>query len=163
VGLQIPGELADLLNELGYMWPKSDEQKMFELGQDWLTFSGTLQGVNQDAHASAQRVLSDNQSSAIQAFQQKWGAGDSASAVLDRGTAGAGAIGGALMVCSAVVLALKINVIVQLTALAIEIIQAIATAPETFGVSLAEIPLFKKLTDMMVNLAINQAMQAILG
>jgi hypothetical protein len=61
------------------------------------------------------------------------------------------------------VLALKINVIVQLTILLIEIIQAIATAAPTFGASLLEIPVFKKITDMAINLIISQAMEAILG
>jgi hypothetical protein len=72
-------------------------------------------------------------------------------------------IGGALFVCAAVVLALKINVIVQLTILAIEILEAIVTAPETFGASLLEIPVFKKLTDMLINLLISQAMEVVLG
>ena len=42
MALEIPGELADLLNELGYLWPKSDETKMIELGRHWLSLGGTL-------------------------------------------------------------------------------------------------------------------------
>jgi hypothetical protein len=54
-------------------------------------------------------------------------------------------------------------VIVQLTILLIEIIQAIATAPETFGGSLLEVPVFKKLADLAINFLISKAMEAILG
>ena len=34
--LDIPPELAGLLNELGYLWPEVDEVKLIELGQHWL-------------------------------------------------------------------------------------------------------------------------------
>ena len=64
--------------------------------------------------------------------------------------------------CAGLVLTLKINVIIQLTILAAEIIEALATAPETFGGSLLEIPVFKKLTDMAINLLINEAMEVLL-
>ncbi|MEV4656932.1 hypothetical protein [Micromonospora sp. NPDC049301] len=38
MGIQIPGELSGLLNELGYLWPESDEERLFELGQAWIAF-----------------------------------------------------------------------------------------------------------------------------
>jgi hypothetical protein len=163
MGLQLPGELANLLNELGYTWPKADEEKMFELGRHWMTYGGKLDGIVQDASTAAQQVWTGNRGAGIDAFKAKWDDDDSALAVTRDGVTGAQVIGAALFVCAAIVLALKINVIVQLTILLIEIIQAIATAPETFGASLLEIPVFKKLTDMAINLIINEAMEAILG
>jgi hypothetical protein len=163
VGIQLPGELADLLNELGYTWPKADEVKLFQLGQHWLEFGSTLQGITQDAGTSAAAVWTDNTGQAVEAFKSTWGKDDSPAAVLKDGVTGAQVIGACLFICAAVVLALKINVIVQLTILLVEIIQAIATAPETFGASLLEIPVFKKLADMAINFIINKAMEAILG
>ena len=59
--------------------------------------------------------------------------------------------------------ALKINVIVQLTLLLVEIIEAIATTEVTFGASLLEIPAFKKLTDIAINFLMSQAMEVVLG
>jgi hypothetical protein len=159
----LPGELADLLNELGYTWPKSDEVQLFEVGQDWLSFSTTLQQIQQDASSAVQGVWSGNQGDGIDAFRKAWSAADAAPAVLADGATGAQLVGAALFVCAGVVLALKINVIVQLTILLVEIIEAIATAPETFGASLLEIPVFKKLTDMAINLLISEAMEVILG
>lgn len=163
MGIELPGELADLLNELGYTWPKADEEKLFQLGQHWIDFGSTLQGIGQEATASATRVWTDNVGDAVEAFKARWGDKESPLAVLEDGTTAAHVIGACLFVCAAVVLALKINVIVQLTILAVEIIQAIATAPETFGASLLEVPVFKKLTDMAINFIINKAMEAILG
>jgi len=163
VGIQIPGELANLLNDLGYTWPKADEEKLFQLGQHWLTYSGTLQQVVQDSGGSAAKVWSDNRGDAVDAFKAKWEAQDSPHAVLTDGTTAAQLIGGALFICAGIVLALKINVIVQITILLIEIIQAIATAPETFGASLLEVPVFKKICDLAINFIISKAMEAILG
>ncbi len=163
MGLEIPGELANLLNELGYIWPKSDETKMVELGQKWIELGTSLRDLEQQARAAAAEALSDNSGMAIDAFQAKWNSGSSAANVLDGAAAGAPVMGAVLFVCAGVVLALKINVIVQLTILLMEIIEAIATAPETFGGSLLEVPVFKKLTDMAINFLINQALSVILG
>ncbi|WP_246016987.1 hypothetical protein [Micromonospora pisi] len=159
----IPGELANLLNELGYTWPKSDEMKLFELGQNWLALASELQALGQSADAAVQPVAAANAGEAIDAFLAAWHGDDAAPSVLDSGVTGANVIGGALFVCAAVVLALKINVIVQLTLLAIAIIQAIATAAPTFGASLLEIPVFKRLTDIVINMLIDQALGVILG
>jgi hypothetical protein len=72
-------------------------------------------------------------------------------------------IGVGLMVCAGIVLALKINVIIQLIQLAIEIASAIAEAAATFGASLAEIPIFKMITSMIIDQLINLAMTAIVN
>jgi hypothetical protein len=163
MGLQLPGELANLLNELGYVWPKADEQKLLELGQMWMQFASTVDAIHNDAGTIARQVWSDNTAAAVDAFQQAWGGDNAGAVVLERGHLGAQAIGGALMVCAAAVLALKVNVIVQLAWLLAAIVEAIATAELTFGASLLEIPLFNKLTDVAINFLINQAMTVILG
>jgi hypothetical protein len=161
--LDIPPELAGLLNELGYLWPEVDEVKLIELGQHWLALGDTLREVEQQATAAMRTAVADHTGAAISAFQSKWNSDRSAANVLDTAATGSPVVAVTLFVCAGVVLALKINVIVQLTILLIEIIEAIVTAPETFGGSLLEIPLFKKLTDMAVNFIINKAMEAILG
>lgn len=68
-----------------------------------------------------------------------------------------------LMIAAGVVLALKIQVIVQLILLAIQIAQAIATAAVTFGASLLEIPIFKTITGFIVDQLINMAIEAVLN
>jgi hypothetical protein len=163
MGLMIPGELAGLLEELGYTWPNTDEQKLFQLGQAWMEHGGKVDGVVQAASGAAGTVLAGNRGDAIEAFKERWEAERSALRVAENGRDGAQVIGASLFVCAAIVLALKINVIVQLTILLIQIIQAIATAAVTFGASLLEIPVFKKLADIAINIIISRAMEAILG
>ncbi|MET7832566.1 hypothetical protein ABZS44_07020 [Micromonospora sediminicola] len=163
MGIQLPKELAVLLNELGYLWPESDEERLFELAQAWIAFGAEADAVAVDASGAVAGLLAANEGAALEAFQRQWTDGDSAPAVLQELGFGARAVGAALLVCAMVVLALKINVIVQLTLLAISIAQAIATAGPTFGASLLEIPIFKKLVDIAIDILIGQALEAILG
>ncbi|MEU4334425.1 hypothetical protein AB0F59_07340 [Micromonospora lupini] len=163
MGIMLPGELAGLLNELGYTWPKSDETKMFELGQMWMEMADSLNNAAAEGTAAAQRVLTGNQGDALAAFQERWEADGSAMSVLRDGGTGAQMVAATLFVCALIVLALKINVIVQLVILLVQIIQALATAAPTFGASLLEIPVFKKLTDIVLNMLIDQAIGVVLG
>jgi hypothetical protein len=163
VGINLPGELADLLNELGYIWPKVDEEKLYQLGQYWMGFSGDLQTHVANAGNHAQQVWQNNKGDAVDAFKTKWEDKDSPHKVLTDGTTASQLIGACLFICALIVLALKINVIIQVTILLIEIIEALATAVPTFGASLLEIPVFKKLCDLALNFIISKAMEAILG
>ncbi|WUU88091.1 hypothetical protein OHA34_26945 [Spirillospora sp. NBC_01491] len=163
MGMQLPGELIGLLGMLGYTWPEADETKLFEIGSTWLEFAGTVQGVASEAGSAAQQVWSGNQGQDIDAFRKAWGEDDAPAGILQDAGTGAMAVGACFFVCAAIVLALKIQVIVQLVMLAIEIAQAVATAVVTFGASLAEIPIFKEITGMIIDLLIDQAIGALLG
>ncbi|GIF66124.1 hypothetical protein Ais01nite_41590 [Asanoa ishikariensis] len=163
MGLQLPGELTGLLAMLGYTWPEADEQKLFEMAQSWVTFGGGLPADLAAAHAYAQQVWTNNEGQAVQAFQAAWSDPESFSANLDDAGVASTIVGAALMACAGIVLALKINVIVQLIMLAIQIAQAIATAAVTFGASLLEIPIFKEITGLILDQLIDLALQAVLN
>ncbi|HEU5266434.1 MAG TPA: hypothetical protein VFU35_07020 [Jatrophihabitans sp.] len=163
MGLDLPGPLETLLNDLGYTWPETDETDLFSTGSAWLNLGGTLGQIRQSADGAAQQVSTVNQGDAIEAFRQKWSGDNAPAKVLADATTGVELGGAALMLCAGVVLALKINTIVNLTILACEIAEAIATAVPTFGASLAEIPVFKEITDRIIQAIINEAVNAILG
>lgn len=161
--MTLPGELERLLNDLGFNWPEIDEERLLELGQAWTAYGSQLERISTDAERAAQEVWSGNSGPAIDSFKARWEHEKSPAQILTKGATGAHTLGALLMVCGALVLGLKINVIVQLTILAIEIIEALATAPETFGGSLLEIPVFKEIQQMVINAIINEVINAILG
>ncbi|WP_067464328.1 hypothetical protein [Actinomadura macra] len=163
MGLQLPGELASLLSMLGFTWPEADETKLLDMGQAWLRFAGTLGGPVGDAHGYAQLVWTAAQAEGVTAFQEAWSGAEAPRANLEDARTAAQLMGAGLIVCAAIVLYLKINTIVQLVILAVEIAQAIATAPATFGASLAEIPIFKEITGFIVDQLIDLALNAILN
>ncbi|TDD38848.1 hypothetical protein E1287_04695 [Actinomadura sp. KC06] len=163
MGLQLPGELISLLGMLGFTWPEADETKLFELGSTWMDFSGKVQGVAADADGAAQQAMGANKGDDIEAFRKSWGGEDSPKSVLEDAAQGATLVGAAFFLCAGIVLALKINVIIQLIMLAIAIAQAIATAVVTFGASLAQIPIFKEIVRFAIEMLIDQAINALLG
>ncbi|MEU5876586.1 hypothetical protein [Spirillospora sp. NPDC047279] len=163
MGLQLPGELIGLLGMLGYTWPEADESKLFELGGAWMAYGGTVQGIVADADTAAQQVWSGNKGEDIDAFKEAWSGEDAPTEMLRTAATSSMVVGGVFFLCAGVVLALKINVIVQLVILAIQIAQAIATAAVTFGASLLEIPIFKEITGMIIDVLVDQAIGALLG
>lgn len=163
MGLQLPAELVSLLSMLGYTWPQADEEKLFQMGTEWMTFAGRFGSPLQDADAHAHKIWAGNKGDGITAFQKAWTHHDAPVPALRDGATAATMIGAGTMVCAGVVLVLKINVIVQLVLLAIEIAQAVAEAVVTFGASLVEIPIFKEITGLILDQLINLATNAILG
>lgn len=160
--MQLPGELVSLLSMLGYTWPEADEEKLFELGNRWTAYGGSLGASVQDLESAAQAVWQQNRGEAVAAFRKAWSDAEAPAANLRDGADGATLIGVGLMVAAGIVLVLKINVIVQLVMLAIEIAEAIATAGPTLGASLLEIPIFKEITGLLINELIDLAVQSLL-
>lgn len=158
MGMQLPGELRSLLEILGYTWPEADETLLIQMGQSWIGFGSRLGSIVTDAQSTASTVWSQNMGGDISAFQTWWGGEESPAQTLGDGVNAATLTGTGLMICGAIVLALKIAVIVQLIVLAVQIAQALATAPVTFGASLAEIPIFQQLTRTIVGNLVQEAL-----
>jgi hypothetical protein len=148
---------------MNYFWPEVDEDKLFQLGQHWISYGGKLQGISSAAQMAAAEVWTSNHGPAVEAFKAKWEHEHSPAAVLKDGATAAYAMGAVLALCAAVVLALKINVLIQLFILLADIIEAIALGPETLGVSLLQIPVVKEIIGRIIGLLINMAIDSLLG
>ena len=142
MGLQLPGWLTEPLGWIGMTWPEADEEKLFEAGQQWLSFGSQLSTIAQRADQTASEVWSANEGAAVDAFREWWTRDDGPEPRLTEDSMAAEIIGAALIIFAALTLALKIAFIVQLVILAIEVAQAIATAIATFGATAAEVPGF---------------------
>lgn len=162
MGLQLPGGLASFLQILGYTWPESDETKLFEMGRRWSDFSGTLREIAGSGDRAASAVWNDNTGADISAFQGHWGGQDGPSRVIADTSTASTLVGTGMTIFSAIVLALKVQVIVQLTILAIQTAQAIAAAPATFGASLSWIPIYQQISRRIVGQLINQVITQLL-
>jgi hypothetical protein len=163
MGLQPPGEVITLLGWLGYSWPEGDETKMYDVGMAWVDLATALDAPVRGAGDVARQLWEGNVGEAVSAFQAVWNHERSPSSNLLAAGGGNMQIGVAMIACAGVVLALKINVIVQVVLLAIQIAQAVATAVVTFGASLAEIPIFKIITQMIIDQLIGMAIDTILN
>jgi hypothetical protein len=156
VGLTLPSELTEPLSWIGLTWPEADEELLFEAGQQWISYAEQVQQVAEEADARAAEVWKTSSGDAVDAFQEWWTREEGPSRRLAEDAAAAALIGGALMAFAAITLALKVNFIVQLIILAVEVAQAIATAVVTFGATTAEVPGFIALTRFVCRELIDQ-------
>lgn len=163
MGLTLPGELERLLNDLGFTWPEVDEQDLFTTGGSWCSFGSAVSASHQASTTAAAQLTSANQSSALDAFQQKLADPNSPHSVLGDASIGVEVVGASMFAAAGLVLGLKINTMVNLITLMVEIIEAIATAVPTFGASLAEIPVFKEITNRIINAIVNEVCNAVLS
>jgi hypothetical protein len=162
-GIMLPPELAGLLNTLGFNWPLSDEGKLYDLGGQWSGFADRLSPAAAEADGHAQQVLGQNTGEAVETFGRFWSDGEAPRKNLEDGATASTLMGTGMYVAAGVVVALKTAVVVQLAMLAVEIAQAIATAVPTFGASLLEIPAFRQITKMLLDAALNLAINSVLN
>ncbi|MEV0274024.1 MAG: hypothetical protein HOV71_26890 [Hamadaea sp.] len=163
MGMTVPGEVQTILSIIGFTWPKGDETKLLDLGQSWSELSGLLDGHVNNAQNTATQVWNANKGEMISAFQARWTGDGSPVQRLNQGGTGADIVGVGMMVCAGIVLALKINVIVQATLTLIAIASAIAAAFVTFGASTAVIALLREALKRLLNWLLDQAVGKVLG
>jgi len=163
MGLTLPSTLEILLNDLGFTWPEVDETELAAAGQAWLGLGGQLAGITGSTHTAISQLTRVNQGEAMDAFLAQWSGQDAPASVLADATTGVQVGGAAILTCAAIALALKVTTIVNLTILAFEVAEALATAVPTFGASLAEIPVFKEITSRIIGAVVNEAVVAVMG
>jgi len=163
MGMTLPGELERLLNDLGFTWPEVDEEDLFDVGGDWMSFGSAVTQSHQSGSQAVQTLLQSNQSDALQSFTTSLDQQNSPLSVLGDAGTGVQVVGGALFVAGGIVIGLKVNTMINLITLMCEIISAIAEAAPTFGASLAEIPVFKEITNRIINGIVNEVVNAIMS
>ncbi|WP_112135721.1 WXG100-like domain-containing protein [Glycomyces dulcitolivorans] len=163
MGMDLPSPLIEILGMLGYEWPESDEESLFKLAGEWTGMADQLGPRIESLQNAARTLLENNRGSHIDAFQAEWeGEESSANNLADAGDP-ANKLNIGLTIMAAIVLALKIQVIIQLAILAFQIAQAIAFAAVTFGASLAQIPIFKTITGMIIDKLMDMAITKVLN
>lgn len=159
----MPSEAEWLLTQLGFHWPRSDETALMGLGGAWDAFSARLTGPLLDADTIATQVWRDSSGEAVDAFRELWTEPQSPSRNLADAAVATTIVGVGLNVCAGVVMALKINTLIQLAVLALEIEQVFATAIVTGGASLLELPLLRGATKILLDQLQMLAINAVLG
>ncbi|WP_211234918.1 WXG100 family type VII secretion target [Glycomyces arizonensis] len=161
--MQIPSELAGLLSVLGYEWPESDEESIFNLAGEWTGMAEQISGKVESLNAAAKTLLDNNVGKDVDAFGESWTEAESAVNNIADAADPSTFVNIGLTISAGIVLALKIQVIVQLAILAFQIAQAIATAAVTFGASLLQIPIFKTITGVIIDQLMNMAIESVLN
>ncbi|GIE85241.1 WXG100-like domain-containing protein [Actinoplanes regularis] len=159
--ITLPPELTEPLSWIGLEWPEADEDQLQADGRAWIDHGTRMRAHAEQATATARQVWLDNEGAGVEAFEAWWNGEDGPGRHLRDSAVAAEIIGGALIAMAGVTIGLKAAFIAQLTALAIEIGQAVATATVTAGATLAEIPVWIALTRVAVRKLIHEAMALI--
>lgn len=157
----MPGFVTEPLGWIGMSWPEADEDKLFQAGRTWLEYGQSLRGQAQQANSTAQKIPSEHQGEAVDAFVAWWNKADGPGQNLGDNAVAAELIGAGLTVMAGITLALKIAYIAQLAILAFEVGQAIATAFVSFGATTAEIPGFVAVTRAICREALNKVISMV--
>jgi len=163
MGLTLPPLLETLLNDLGFTWPEVDETELASLAGTWQSFGSTLAQAAQKAHSTTRDLAAVNQGEAMDAFTRAWSGSKAPGPTLQHAAVGVDAGAAAILVCAGIALALKVNTAINLTILAVEISEALATAVPSFGASLLEIPVFKEITSRFIGALVAEAVNAVIS
>ncbi len=159
--ITLPSELTEPLSWIGLEWPEADEDQLHADGRAWIDHGTRMRAHADQATAAARDVWLNNEGATVEAFERWWNSPDGPGHHLTEAATAAELIGGALIAMAGVTIGLKTAFIAQLTALAIEVGQAVATATVTAGATLAEIPVWIGLTRVAVRKLIHEAMALI--
>ncbi|GAB7030955.1 hypothetical protein AB0G35_16130 [Streptomyces sp. NPDC021749] len=159
--IMLPVEVDWVLDLLGFQWPNIDEDKMRDAAEAWSSFAASVRRAQQQGESATQAVRGANSGEAIEAFNDKWKkfSGDG---FLDESAEAAEALAIVLQIVATIIMVMKIAVIAQLIALAIEFAAAQAAAPVTLGASEAGAAAATATTRVMVRQIISKAKDQII-
>jgi hypothetical protein len=136
MSLMLPGEVAWILDMLGYDWPEADESRIMDAASAWRTFAAEVARLEARGAATAGQVVSANSGDAVDGFAEAWRRfSDGGDGYLSDVRQTAEVIAIVLDAVAVEVMVVKAMVIAQLVALAFEFAAAQAAAPLTFGLS----------------------------
>ncbi|HZM83321.1 MAG TPA: hypothetical protein VFC19_47005 [Candidatus Limnocylindrales bacterium] len=163
MGIQLPGEVRTFLHIIGFTFPAGDETKLLDLGQEWLSLADKIEQHVEQAKHTAEQVWNQNSSDMVEAFKKRWMGEAGPANRMGGGAIGSNIVGAGVMVCAGIVLAMKINAIVQATLTLIEIAAALAAATFTFGASATIIPLLKEACKRLLDYLLGEAINKVLA
>ncbi|MCK1796236.1 toxin glutamine deamidase domain-containing protein [Streptomyces sp. XM4193] len=161
--MMLDPKLEWVLEMLGYRWPTGDEDKLRSCAMVWRNFAASVDEIQVQGVHAAGNVLSQNSGDAIEGFQESWKKfSGNGSGYLDDAKRGAELIAATLDAAAMIVTMLKIAVIIQLIALAVQLAAAAAAAPFTFGASSAAGAAATQLARITVRRLLKEAAQVML-
>ncbi|WP_328463048.1 hypothetical protein OHA21_36910 [Actinoplanes sp. NBC_00393] len=161
--IELPAELTEPLGWVGLTWPQADEDRLYADGRAWIEHGGRLRIHAAEADAAARRVWMENEGASVEAFEQWWNGPEGPGRHLADAATAVELIGAGLIAMAGVTVALKTAFLAQLTILAFQVGQAVATSFVTAGATLAEIPVFVAASRLACREIIHRSLQVIEG
>jgi uncharacterized protein YukE/DNA-binding transcriptional regulator YdaS (Cro superfamily) len=160
VAIELPSEVAQLLNFVGIPWINLNEDKVREFAVHVRKFATDISGVHQDAQSTLQELGNGYSGAAYEALVRMWG---SKSAHMNDLVEGCGILAPALEAGAALIESVKVACIAELAVMAAEFIADQAASVATLGIAEAALPVIEEATTKLMDFAVQQIEQFIIG
>ena len=161
MAIELPSEVAKLLNFIGIPWINVNEDKVRDFATHVKQFGSDVSGAHGDATAALTQLGSGYQGAAYESLMQMWS--DKSTAHINELVEGCGVLATALDAGADFIEAQKIACIGELIGMAVAFLADQAAAAVTFGLSEAALPAIELGARKLVEFTEQQLEQYIIG
>lgn len=160
VAVELPDDLAQLLQFVGIPWINVNEDKVREFATHVRTFASKASNTHQDAEATLRSLGTGYQGAAYEAIMRMWG---SKSGHLTDVIDACGVLATALDVAAGFIEGRKMYCIGQLGVMAAEFVADQAAAVATLGLAEAALPVIEETTTQVMKFAVQEVEDHVTG
>ena len=161
MGVELPGEVVQLLQFIGINWPNIDEDKVREAATHIRQFAQNVQSTHESATATLQTAGQHYQGAAYEAMIAMWG--QKSQDHMQELVEACNVVATAMDAGADVIVGMKVAAIAELVALAASFVADQAAAVATFGLAEAALPVIEEAAEKCVEFLEQQLMQYIIG
>ncbi|GLW68536.1 hypothetical protein Kpho02_08350 [Kitasatospora phosalacinea] len=161
MAIELPGEVVELLSFFGINWPTVNEDRVREFAAHVREFAQNVESSHQESTATVQRLGEAYEGASYEALLAKW------ASVSDRHlnelVQACHVVAEALDVAAGVIVAMKVETIAELVALAAALVADQAAAVATFGIAEAAVLAIEEAAKRLINYLEQQLEQYIIA
>ncbi|MFG2697222.1 WXG100 family type VII secretion target [Kitasatospora sp. NPDC048407] len=161
MAIELPGEVVEFLSFIGINWPTVNEDKVREFGSHVREFAQNVESVHQQSTSTIQRLGQAYQGASYEALLAKWAS--ISDSHLNELVQACHVVADALDIAADVIVAMKLETIGELVALAAAFIADQAAAVATLGAAEAAVILIEETAKRLINYLEQQLEQYIIG
>ncbi|MFD7642007.1 WXG100 family type VII secretion target [Kitasatospora sp. NPDC059795] len=161
MAIELPGEVVEFLSFIGINWPTVNEDKVREFGSHVREFAQNVESVHQESTATVQRLGQAYEGASYEALLAKWAS--LSESHLNELVQACHVVADALDIAADVIVAMKIETIGELIALAAAFVADQAAAVATLGAAEAAVILIEETAKRLINYLEQQLEQYIVA
>ncbi|MEV4556771.1 WXG100 family type VII secretion target [Kitasatospora sp. NPDC049285] len=161
MAIELPGEVVSFLSIIGINWPSVNEDSVREFASHVKEFAENVESAHQQSTDTIQRLGEAYQGASYEALLAKWA--NISDSHLNQLVQACHVVAQALEIASDVIIAMKMETIGELIALAAAFVADQAAAVATFGIAEAAVALIEEAAKRLINYLEQQLEQYIIG
>ncbi|MGW4803660.1 WXG100-like domain-containing protein [Kitasatospora sp. NPDC004272] len=161
MAIELPGEVVELLSFFGISWPTVNEDKVREFAAHVREFAQNVESSHQESTATVRRLGEAYEGASYEALLARWASVSEQH--LNELVQACHVVAEALDVAAGVIVAMKVETIAELVALAAALVADQAAAVATFGIAEAAVLAIEEAAKRLINYLEQQLEQYIIA